>query len=68
VGLILQRLVKEESVASQGHTQSVPASSWGGLISVGVSRDGDVDDEDALVCDAALCGEGGGLHPETHQA
>lgn len=36
--------------------------------SVGVSRDGDVDDEDALVCDAALCGEGGGLHPQTHQA
>lgn len=34
--------------------------------SVGVRGDGDVDDEDALVGNAALQGDGGGLHLEAH--
>lgn len=36
--------------------------------SVRVRWDGDVDDKDALVRDAALQGDGGGLHLESHQA
>lgn len=36
--------------------------------SVRVRWDGDVDDEDALVCNAALRRDGGGLHLESHQA
>lgn len=36
--------------------------------SVRVRWDGDVDDKDALVCDAALRRDGGGLHLESHQA
>lgn len=36
--------------------------------SVRVRWDGDVDDKDALVCNAALWWDGGGLHLESHQA
>lgn len=36
--------------------------------SVGVGGDGDVDDEDALVSNAALQWDGGGLHLEAHKS
>lgn len=36
--------------------------------SVGVRRDGDVDDENALVSNAALQRDGGGLHLEAHKS